>query len=161
MKKSMIIAIIVVYIISIVAVNFFGLEMKDFEGLIYATDFTVEIIQPDEDGDKIITGNYDEVEDETMYTFTFSGQKGDYEGEDAINPEINPNIIFIRYKLIPDNVDTKSIKIRELSPNENYYFHKETQTVYFINPGIAEFSLETTDGSNIEKTIVIRARRAR
>ena len=53
MKKSMIIAIIVVYIISIVAVNFFGLEMKDFEGLIYATDFAIEIIQPDEDGDKI------------------------------------------------------------------------------------------------------------
>ena len=161
MKKSMIIAIIVVYIISIVAVNFFGLEMKDFEGLIYATDFECTIVQLNEDGNIAIEGKYDEIEKETMYTFTFAGQKGDYTEETAIDPELNPNIVFIQYRITPDNVDNKYIKIRELSPNENYIFDEKTQTIYFINPGLAEFELSTTDGSNIKKIIVVRAKKAR
>ena len=161
MKKSMIIAIIVVYIISIVAVNFFGLEMKDFEGLIYATDFECNIFQRNEDGEVAIDGTYDDVEKETMYTFTFAGQKGDYTEETAIDNKINPNIVLIKYRVLPDNVDNKYIKIRELAPNENYIFDEKGQTIYFINPGLAEFELSTTDGSNIKKVIVIRAKRAR
>ena len=161
MKKSMIIAIVVVYIISIVAVNFFGLEIKDFEGLIYATDFECTILQPGEDGNTTIEGKYDEFENETIYTFTFAGQKGDYSEETAIDPELNPNIIFVKYKVMPENVDNKYIKMRQLSPNENYFFDEKTQTIYFINPGLAEFELSTTDGSNIKKTIVIWAKRAR
>ena len=157
----MIIAIIVVYIISIVAVNFFGLEMKDFEGLIYATDFECTIVQLNEDGNTTIEGKYDEIEKETVYTFTFAGQKGDYSEETAIDPELNPNIILIDYRITPDNVDNKYINIRELSPNENYIFDEKTQTIYFINPGLAEFELSTTDGSNIKKIIVVRAKRLR
>lgn len=158
MKKSMIIAIIVVYIISIVAVNFFGLEMKDFEGLIYATDFECEVLKLTEDGRTPLQYTTDSTTNNTTYFFAFEGKKGDYNKENATDEEVNPNIVLIQYRVIPDNVDNKYIKIRELAPNDNYIFDEATATVYFVNPdGMALFELSTTDGSNIKKKITIWA----
>ena len=38
MKKTMVIVILAVYIASIAVVNFFGLEIKQFDGITYVSD---------------------------------------------------------------------------------------------------------------------------
>lgn len=131
MKKSTIIIIILIYLASIVIINFFGMAIFSYDEVIYATK--VECInqdmQPNSEGIKQVILNYS---DGLTYR--------------------------IEHKVYPENVSTKEITYiydtnnKYLTINENGFasFNKPSRKISSF-----DIRLKTIDGTNLETTIRI------
>ena len=156
MKKSMIIAIIVVYIISIVAVNFFGLQIKQFEGLIKVNkiECSVEVMRDTDTTVKKIENISNSGKD--LYTFNFI--QGDYTTEDE-SVNTNPNVVLIDVRYFPSDADKQSVKFSYDKPNADRIciFDETKHTLIFLKKGALTITVTTTDGSNKSQIIQIAA----
>lgn len=163
MKKTIVIVILVVYIASIAVVNFFGLKIKEFEGVEYVeeircdsitvlneTPITMEpkkISAPDENGNSVSE-------------FYFDFISGTYT-DDAASLAANPNRIRLNYDVLPHTADTSSIAfvckdVVDKDGNLLVQFDSATQTVVFLEPWVTiEITIKATDGRKALKTIKI------
>ena len=163
MKKTIVIVILVVYIASIAVVNFFGLKIKEFEGVEYVqeikcdsitvlneTPITLEpqkILAPDENGNSVSE-------------FYFDFISGTYTDDDA-SLAANPNRIRLNYDVLPHTADTSSIvfvckDVVDKEGNLLVQFDPSTQTIVFLEPWAAiEITIKATDGRKALKTIKI------
>jgi hypothetical protein len=157
MKKSMIIAIIVVYILSIIAVNFFGLEIKQFEGLtkVDSIECSIEVMR-DDDTEVNKTENLSNT-GRDYYTFNFI--QGVYTTEDeSINT--NPNVVLLDVRYFPANADNQMVKFSydKEKAEKICVFDEAKHTLIFLKSGAITVTVTTTDGSNKSQILIIHAK---
>ena len=163
MKKTIVIVILVVYIASIAVVNFFGLKIKEFDGVEYVqeircdsitvlneTPITLEpqkVLPPDSNGNSISE-------------FYFEFISGTYT-DDAANLAANPNRIRLNYDVLPHNADSSSIAfvckdVVDKEGNLLVQFDPTSQTIVFLEPWVTiEITIKATDGRKALKTVKI------
>ena len=151
MKKSVIIAILLIYIGSIFAVNFFGLKMKIFEGTEYVTKIECIGVELErEDKNKVVEKESDGVKKYYIQQVGGTFNEGDTN---------NTNVVKINYRVYPDNAtngkidlvyDTDAISGKAI-------IKEDTLEVIFLRKTGIWITLKAIDGSNIETTIYIEA----
>lgn len=158
MKKMIIILIGVIYIASIVVVNFFGLEIRINEETIYATEIEcASVTVRGTENDYNVTGT--EANGIVYFTIDFIPTKdgGVYTKD---NIETNPNTVQINYKVVPDTTTNKTVKFvfDEEYAKDIVVFNENINAFTFIkkNAGLT-VQIVTDDGRETSKTIYIIA----
>ena len=156
MKKTIVIVILVVYIASIAVVNFFGLAIKEFDGVEYVEKIECNSITLLNGNDEVFEQYNKEAEGETP-EFRFTFIPGDYTNDPA-SIATNPNRVRINYKVVPPTADGSQV-VYEFEEKPYVYFDEETKTFVFLrNNRSLTVTIVSTDGSNVKTTIVIKSR---
>lgn len=151
MKKSVIIAILLIYIGSIFAVNFFGLQMKIFEGTEYVT--SIECTGIELEREKSTKINESVVDGVKHYAIRHIG--GTFtEGDTS-----NTNVVKINYRVYPDNATNAKIDLvyDEAAVSGKVIVKEDTMEVVFLKKSGIMITLKAIDGSNVETIIYIEA----
>ncbi len=108
MKKTMVIIILVVFIASIAVVNFFGLEIKVFDGITYVEKIECNTITIQNENPITLTPAR-ELNGIPLFIFEFiPSADGDYTiDEESILK--NPNAIHINYEVFPHVADETGV----------------------------------------------------
>ena len=151
MKKSTILVVALVYIISFIVVGLFGLSMRAVDKIIYVDEIKISCPQMKEQGVEDNT-NYDQVISEENPYFTYRYRVGFKEGGTTVQ---------LKAEVTPSNATYPNIKTSDVSGQT--IFTVDIENIYYINikfnePGTAKFFVESTDGSNYRVAIQIRAR---
>ena len=161
MKKTIVIILLVVYIASIAVVNFFGLEVKIFDGITYVqgiqcNSITVQNETPVTVESKQMLG------EKPLFIFDFvpADEDNPYtaDAESIIN---NPNAVQINYEVLPHLANETSVKFEyDEQTNEGaVVFHELSRTFVFLKPNRAiTVTIRATDGSNVSTQIVLMGR---
>jgi hypothetical protein len=161
MKKTIVIILLVVYIASIAVVNFFGLEVKIFDGVTYVqgiqcNSITVQNETPVTVESKQMLG------EKPLFIFDFvpADEDNPYtaDAESIIN---NPNAVQINYEVLPHLANETSVKFEyDEQTNEGaVVFHELSRTFVFLKPNRAiTVTIRATDGSNVSTQIVLMGR---
>ena len=160
MKKSMIIAIIVVYIASIVAVNFFGLQVKNFEGKLYVSNIECNVALVDVgDGDTREVKSKQDVQNSARTNYTFDFVAGSYDETDESIQE-NPNKVTIEYHVFPETADNRNVKFifDEEAAKGLVVFKEDIAMFVFLRWGGLTITVEAEDGSQVKEEIYILAK---
>ena len=160
MKKTIVIVILVVYIASIAVVNFFGLAIKEFDGVEYVEEIKCNSITVMNENPKTYGEHQfpaDKVPEDGIPEYWFNFIDGDYDK----TPESlasNPNAVRIDYEVLPHTADGS--KVDFIFEERNYvYFDEETRTFVFLkNNRSLVVTIVSTDGSNVKTTIEIKSR---
>lgn len=149
----MVIAIIIVYIASIIAVNFFGLSIKNFEGTIYVKSIVCDVLiqrEEDNEADKRNIPN----DDRTWYIFSYFD--GDYTADNLTE---NPNTVTIQMHVYPENADNKRVKFvyDKEAADGLCVFDEDIATIFFLKKGGISVTVEAADGSKVKQKLFILA----
>lgn len=161
MKKTIVIVILVVYIASIAVVNFFGLKIKEFDGVEYVQEIKCNSITVLSEDPKTY-GPYGEAAEggNTEFRFQFiEAPEGEKYTKDPESLAKNPNVVSINYDVIPHLADDS--KVEFIFEEESYvHFDEATKTFVFlkVNRSVT-VTIRATDGSNVSTTIEIKSRR--
>ncbi len=155
MKKTVIIAILLIYLGSIVAVNFFGLKVKNFEGTKYVEHITWEAALTDDDRkeEKIIRN----VNQSTgVENFIFQFKEGAYSPDDLTD---NPNSVLLIPHVYPENADNKRVKLEydKDAAEQCCVVKEDISTIIFFAPGALTIDIVAADGSNVKTTVYVWA----
>lgn len=158
MKKTVVIAIILVYIASIVIVNFFGLEISIFDGNTYVSEIRCDnLYLQSENGGQIPYKN--ERDGMKFFSFEYDDSGEPYTKE---NIGFNPNTVVLQYHVYPENANNKKVSFiyDETLAGEDWIFLKDKASVIFLAPQSSiTVTIRSTDGSNKEEKIYIFCRR--
>lgn len=160
MKKSMIIALIVVYLASIVAVNFFGLQAKNFEGTLYVSSIECDVALVDiGDGDTREVKEKADKLDSTLTNYTFDFVAGTYDDSDASIQE-NPNKVVVQYHVYPETADNRNVKFifDHEAAKDLVVFKEDIAMFVFLRWGGLTVTIEAEDGSQVKEKIYIFAK---
>jgi len=161
MKKTIVIVLLVVYIASIAVVNFFGLEIKIFDGITYVQEIkcnsvTVQNENPVTLESKQMLGG------KQLFIFEFipADENNPYttDDESIIN---NPNAVQINYEVFPHLANETGVKFEyDKETNDGaVVFHELSRTFVFLKPNRAvTVTIRATDGSNVATQIVLMGR---
>lgn len=165
MKKTVVVIILAVYIASIAVVNFFGLEIKQYDGETY-----IGSIEPA--NYMLFLGNnneelpaYDSGDGSGTYIYYFDfippAEGGVYDMEDANNH----NMIRLVYTLRSEEGVTMALDdgmIEYLYDKESgdIFFHEATGSFVFLKPGLVDITIKATDGHNAKTKVYIMAKEA-
>ena len=157
MKKTVIIAIFIVYLASIVLVQIFGVPVTIPQGGAYIDGIQITgiaLTNPAEGQDTTILENNSG--DKTMYGFHYVAGEYTKDEESLAN---NPNRVKIHIILQPDDANKAYLEYTILAPSEDdFYLSKETDEIIFLNKVRLEVTLkENRANMNVRETIVIRA----
>ena len=152
MKKSVIIAILVIYLGSIVLVNFFGLKVKNFEGTKYVENITCAVVHRGDDDKEVKV-----VEDPTnpqVKWHIFDFIPGSYSVDEL---EENPNVVQIDFHVYPENADNRKVRLvyDEATAASVCVINENNMTVVFLQPMGITIEVVAADGSNIKETMFI------
>jgi hypothetical protein len=161
MKKTIVIILLVVYIASIAVVNFFGLEVKVFDGVTYVADIKCNTITVHNET-PITVESKQMLGGKPLFIFDFipADEENPYtaEAESIIN---NPNAVQINYEVLPHLANETSVKFEyDKETNEgSVVFHELSRTFVFLKPNRAiTVTIRATDGSNVSTQIVLMGR---
>ena len=158
MKKTIVIVILVVYIASIAVVNFFGLKIKEFEGVEYVEEIKCESITVLNETQK--TYGVSEIVDGVL-VFRFDFIEAPNDGKYTTDPASlasNPNAIRINYDVLPHSADESQVRF-EFEEKNYVHFDEETETFVFLkNYKSLKVTICATDGSDKSTTIEIKSR---
>ena len=166
MKKAIVVVILVVYVASIAIVNFFGLEIKQFDQIIY----TDSILCGDEEGEKgvlrregggeIGPSGYSHENGKYIPVFTFpflpSADGKAYTKEDE-SLAYNPNAVEVLYRILPTNATDTVIEFIYDEESPIAYFDAAKKTAVFLTTGTFLVTIRALDGSNVTTQLYIRA----
>ena len=158
MKKTIVIVILVVYIASIAVVNFFGLKIKEFDGVEYVQEIKCESITVLNETPK--TYGVSEVSgDVLVFRFDFiEAPSGGKYTTDPASLASNPNVIRINYDVLPHLADESQV-VFEFEEKNYVHFDEATKTFVFLkNYKGFKVTICATDGSNKKTTIEIKSR---
>ena len=156
MKKTIVIVILVVYIASIAVVNFFGLAIKEFDGVEYVQEIKCNSITVLNGNNEVFEQHNKDAEGE-MPEFRFDFIKGDYTTDPA-SIASNPNRVRINYEVLPHTADGSKVTFAYDKEGLEgiVHFDEETQTFVFLKRlKRIEVTIKATDGSNVQTTIKI------
>lgn len=155
MKKTVIIAILLIYLGSIVLVNFFGLKVKNFEGTKYVENIDCEVVvRRDEDTD--VRTAKDPVDTATTWHI-FNFISGSYSPDEL---ESNPNVVSLNYHVYPENADNRGVKLvyDKEAAAQICAVNETNMTLVFFASGGLTVEIVAADGSNIKETLFIYAK---
>ena len=164
MKKTIVIIILAVYIASIAIVNFFGLEVKVFDGITYVSSIQCDTVTlQNEDPMELMPTEYiGPKKDIPLFIFDFipAPDGGEYtsEGDSIIT---NPNAIQINYEVMPHLADETGVRFEydEEAMVGVAVFHEVSKTFVFLKPDtIFTITIKATDGSNKSAQVSIMGR---
>ena len=161
MKKTLIIIILVVYIASIAIVNFFGLEIKVFDGITYVERIECNTITVQNEN-PITLEPKQQLHGNSLFIFDFIPAPEDHpyttEAESIIT---NPNAVQINYEVFPHLADETGVKFEyDVTAAEGVVvFHEVSRTFVFLKPNkIITITVKATDGSNQSTQIQVMGR---
>ena len=164
MKKTIVVIILAVYIASIAIVNFFGLQVKVFDGKTYVTGIQCDtVILRNEKSQELYPITYLGADGEIPlfeFTFTPKADGTDYT-DDPDSIVSNPNAIELNYVVFPHLADEPGVKFEydEASMAGVAVFSENSRTLIFLKPGkIFTITIRSTDGSDISTTVAIRGK---
>ena len=155
MKKTMVIVILVIYIASIAVVNFFGLEIKIFDGITYVESIECNSVTIQNENQVTLTPARD-LNGIPLFIFEFiPSADGDYTiDEESILK--NPNAVQINYEVFPHVADETGVVFEYDQSSNVAVFHELSRTFTFLKPNkIFTVTIRSTDGSNKSTTISI------
>ena len=135
MKKSVVILILVIYLVSVALVSFFGLQYKTFDEVIYTE--SIEFLNDDiktleEDGSLYAVVR----KDESTGLWTYQ----------------------IKYRVYPDNATNSEVEYIYDTQTPGVTLDPETGVVTFDRKGALTVTIKPKDGTDISATVTIRAR---
>ena len=158
MKKTIVIVILAVYIASIAVVNFFGLEIKVFDGITYVDQILCESITVQNQNPVTIEPKQ-VLGDKPLFIFEFT-PSADGLGYTTDDESIihNPNAVQINYEVFPHLADETGVQFEfDAEAAEGVVvFHELSRTFVFLQPNrIITITIKAIDGSNKSTTIAI------
>ena len=161
MKKTIIIIILIVYIASIAIVNFFGLEIKVFDGITYVDSIECSTITVQNENPVTLEAKQ-QLHGHPLFIFDFIPASEDkpYPAEDE-SIVSNPNAVQINYEVFPHLADETGVKFEyDLNAAEGLVvFHEISRTFVFLKPNkIITITIRSTDGSNKSTQIQVMGR---
>ena len=162
MKKTIVIIILAVYIASIAIVNFFGLEIKIFDGVTYVSSIQCDTVTFLGAGGAELqpTSYVGTNSDIPLFVFDFipAAEDAPYTTEDE-SLVTNPNVIQLNYEILPHLATDKGVKYEYDESAGVAVFHELSHSFIFLKPGkIVTITIRATDGSNAQSKVSIMAR---
>ena len=157
MKKTVIIAIFIIYLASIVAVQLFGVPATVPQGGAYVE--TIEITGVEHSRGKTVEERTNSSTGEKWYWFYFepSADEGGYT-KDADSLANNPNRVKLVYLLTPDDASKDNLKYT--FNNDNVVFVPETEEIVFLKTLTVDVTIAESKGNiNARDTVRIVARK--
>lgn len=151
MKKTIIIIILLVYIASIAVVNFFGLEIKIFDGITYVESIACDTITVQNENPVTLTPV--QIDNGIpLFIFNFiPAPDGEPYTADAESIIKNPNAVSLNYEVLPHLADDTGVRFEfdEESMAGSVVFHELSRTFVFLEPTkMYTITIKATDGSN-------------
>ena len=160
MKKTIVIVILAVFIASIAIVNFFGLEIKQFDSITYVTAIQCDtVIFHGDNSKELHPAQYVGKDGNTPY-FIFDFIPADL--SEPYTTEVdsltaNPNIIQINYEVLPHLADEAGIKFEYDESAGVAVYHELSGSFIFLKPDVPiTITIRATDGSNVSTQIRIK-----
>ena len=161
MKKTIVVIILAVYIASIAVVNFFGLEIKVFDGITYVTSIQCDTVT-------LQNENSVELDPETylgdvplfVFDFTPSADGSEYTKEDE-SILTNPNVLQLNYEVFPHLADDAEVRydFDEGAMEGFVVYHETSRSFIFLKPNkIFTITIKAMDGSNVSTQVSIMGR---
>ena len=152
MKKTIVILILVVYVASIAVVNFFGLEIKQFDGTKYVESIQVNSITLQNENSIVIYPKFLEFDpDPPTFEFDFIDAPFDQPySSDEESIIKNPNAVQIDYEVFPHIADNTAVKFEwdTAAYDGCIVFHELSRTFVFLKPNkMITITIKATDGS--------------
>ena len=158
MKKTIIVIILAIYVASIFAVNFFGLEVKIFDGTDYVESIQVDTVTlQNENAVEIEPSQYINKVPLFIFDFTPSEDPDGYTAEDE-SILTNPNVIQINYEVLPHLADDAEVRFEfDDEAMEGFVvYHEASRSLIFLKPDrIFTFTIKALDGSNVSAQVSI------
>lgn len=159
MKKTLVIIILAVYIASIAVVNFFGLEVKVFDGVTYVEEISCNTVTVQNENSVTLEPEYFTKDGIPIFVFDFIPAPED--APYTTDPESiisNPNAVQINYEVLPHLADETGVKFvyDESAMEGSVVFHDLSRTFVFLKPNrIYTITIKAIDGSNKSTQIKI------
>lgn len=154
MKKTTIIAIFLVYLASILIVQFFGLQVMEMQGNEYVSDIVVHSLtltnRTEEQNKEVKTMQNDNPDIDLSYAFKYI--KGDYTTDEE-SIASNPNRVKVNYEVKPYNAANK--EVRFVYENNNVVFLEETSELVFLKKSGVTITLRASDASQVSLVLQI------
>jgi hypothetical protein len=161
MKKTIVIIILLIYIASIAVVNFFGLEVKVFDGITYVESIQCNTITLRNENPVTLSPKQT-LGGKPLFIFDFVPAPEDQAYSDDDESIItNPNAIQINYEVLPHLADETGVKFEyDTAAMEGaVVFHELSHTFVFLKPNkVITITIKATDGSNKSTQICIMGR---
>ena len=162
MKKTIVIVILVVYIASIAVVNFFGLQIKQFDGVDYVEQIKCDTVTVLNETPVTVLPFIPEPNEAgiAIPEFYFDFIPGTYT-TDPSNMASNPNRVRLDYEVLPHTADDSKVgfvfqNVVDANGNLLVGFDESTQTFVFLQSfEMIEVTLKSTDGRGIKTTVRI------
>jgi hypothetical protein len=165
MKKTVIIAIFIVYLASIVLVQIFGVPVTVPPGGAYIDGITITGIQLSnpQEGQNTTIRSAEQADGRIMYGFSFV--PGNYTTDEE-SLKNNPNRVKINYILQPDDASKEyldyridgGVKMVNGEEVKQYYLSQETDEIVFLEKIRIELRLqESRANMDVRDSIIIRA----
>ncbi len=160
MKKTIVIVILVVYIASIAVVNFFGLAIKQFDGITYVEEIKCDSITLLNENPKDYNVYKEPAKGEIpVFRFDFiKAPEGTEYTTDPASLASNPNVVRLNYEVLPHLADETQVTFEydKEGLSNIVHFDEATQTFVFLKKlKRIEVTIRATDGSNANTTIRI------
>ena len=161
MKKTLVIIILAVYIASIAVVNFFGLEVKVFDGIKYVESIECSTITVQNENSVTLEPKQ-QLHGKPLFIFDFipAPEDAPYTTEDE-SIITNPNAVQVNYEVFPHLADETGVKFEyDTTAAEGVIvFHELSRTFVFLKPNkIITITVRATDGSNKSTQIQVMGR---
>lgn len=161
MKKTIVIITLLIYIASIAVVNFFGLEVKVFDGITYVESIQCNTITVRNENAVTLEPKQN-LGGKPLFIFDFVPAA---EGQDYTADEesilTNPNAVQINYEVLPHLADETGVKFEyDIEAVDGaVVFHELSHTFVFLKPNkVITITIKATDGSNKSTQIAIMGR---
>ena len=159
MKKTIVIVILAVYIASIAIVNFFGLEIKVFDGVTYVDYILCDSITVRNQNATKLEPTQTLPDGTPLFIFEFTPppENDPYTAEDESIMK-NPNAVQINYEVFPHLADETGVifEYDKAAMEGSVVFHELSHTVVFLKEKqMITVTIKATDGSNQSKQIAI------
>ncbi len=160
MKKTIVILILVVYVASVAVVNFFGLEIKEFDGITYVESIQCDTVTlHNENSQELSPATYNN--GVPVFVFDFIGPSSGEYTTDVESLNSNPNSVELNYVVFPHLADETGVRFEydEASMEGVAYFHELSKTLIFLKPNrVFTITIRATDGSNKSTQVSIMGR---
>ena len=155
MKKTVIIAIVIIYLASILVVNFFGLQMVISGPTVYVDQIVMNGVEHVGGGETWSVLQ----EEDGLVSYRFYYQAGAYTKD---NLQDNPNVVKINYTILPETATNQDVDILYPPEDEDkIVVNKEEGTITFIKRTTVKITLMAKDGSLAKAEFWISARRSK
>ena len=160
MKKTIVIIILAVYVASIAIVNFFGLQIRIFDGVTYVSNIQCDTVIFHGDNSKVLTPSQYTGKNKNTPQFVFDfipAPEGVTYTSDPDNLMNNPNVIQINYEVMPHLADAANVRFEYDEEAGIAVYHELSGSFIFLKPNRSlTVTIRATDGSNVSTNIIIK-----